>query len=223
MAMTATGRLCFCLFLAFPAAAGAQPPQFVQIVREEVRPLALERYGKIETEIARICAARKCPHPYLALQAEGRPTEVWWLNSYDTRSELNRVPGAYAHNRQLIAALLPLSDAKKQLAHISVSVVLRFATGAADWRIGRDPFAVVFGDPSSKGTCFRGGKDTYCFAAAPDEKMARKIARNARATILKVNPRWSYGFAASVNSARPATNPPPAISACDAAPNAPCR
>jgi hypothetical protein len=204
--MSAVGRSFFCLLLAFPVSAVAQPPQFIQITREEVQPLALARYGQLETEIARICAARKCPHPYLALQAQERPTEVWWLNVYDSQAEIERVPRAYARDRKLMAALLPLAKAKKKLARTTLSTVLRFSGGAADWRIGLDRFAVVFDEPARYGTCFRGRNDTFCFAAAPNENIARNMAKSAAAKVLKVSPGWSYP---PPSSGKPAPIPRP--------------
>src|ERR1700730_5128019 len=92
---------------------GQSPPQLLQIVQERLNPGAEQAYGKIEEELARLCARMNCPNRYLALASVTMPTEVWWLNTYTSQAEVDHVAQAYERNITLTAAMRELSQGKK--------------------------------------------------------------------------------------------------------------
>ncbi len=91
------------------------PPPLLQIVQERLNPGAEQPYGKIEEEIAHLCARMNCPNWYLALASVTLPREVWWLNTYASQADVDRVGQSYARNTALTTAMRELSQGKKGL------------------------------------------------------------------------------------------------------------
>src|SRR5260370_37326884 len=91
------------------------PPPLLQIVQERLNPGAEQPYGKIEEEIAHLCARMNCPNWYLAIASVTLPREVWWLNTSASQADVDRVGQSYARNTALTTAMRELSQGKKGL------------------------------------------------------------------------------------------------------------
>ena len=118
------------------------PPQLLQIVREPLKVGEEAAYAAIENETARACAELKCPHPHLALEPLGGPKEVWWLNSFASERDRQRVTEDYLRNGPLMAVLDRNSKRKASVTGTPVNLVLNYRPdlsrrvrrkGAAGW------------------------------------------------------------------------------------------
>ena len=45
----------------------------------------------MEEELVRLCKRMNSPNRYLALASESLPREVWWLNTYSSQADVDRV------------------------------------------------------------------------------------------------------------------------------------
>lgn len=100
-------------------------PRVLQIYRDTVLPGSEAMYRSIEEEAARICVEMRCPHPHLAIQAIDSPSEVWWLNAYDSDVQVQEVASAYQANEQLVAALADVARRKKPITGDPVNEFIR--------------------------------------------------------------------------------------------------
>ena len=176
-------------------------PQLLQIVRERLNPGAEPAYGEIEEKLARLCATGGCPNPYLALASSEEPREVWWLNRYDARAEVDRVAQAYAQNTALMPAMIVLAEGKKGLANDPIEVMTTLRpdlSGEAEWRVGELRFAVILETARpepSEGVVFQAPDGRgFAFHARDRAEEAAKLAQSAGAgaRIFEVRPRWSF-------------------------------
>ncbi len=178
----------------------AQPPPLLQIVQERLKPGAERPYGKIEKQLAQLCARMHCPNPYLALVSIASPKEVIWLNEYASSGDVDRVARAYTDNAQLMAAMRELSQGKKGLTDEPIDRMGKLRpdlSGASAWRIGELRFAAVLETDTpvkSSGAVFQvpGGK-ALVFSAASDQAEAQRIASglSREARVFEVRPEWS--------------------------------
>jgi len=84
---------------------GQSLPKILQIVQERLNPDAEQAYGRIEEELARLCARMNCPNRYLALASVDLPRDVWWLNTYASQTDVDRIARAYANDPALTTAM----------------------------------------------------------------------------------------------------------------------
>lgn len=176
------------------------PPPLLQIVIEKLHPGVEKDYGSIEEELRSACARLGAPNRYLALVSTNRPTEVWWLNMYDSQSAVDRVAEAYAANTALMRALRELSAKKTGMTEPPVDLMTEFRGDLSNpeaWRIGELPYAVVKeiqAPARSPGAVFQepDGR-AFAWTAASDqnsaERRAGRLGKGAR--ILRVEPKWS--------------------------------
>jgi hypothetical protein len=124
----------------------AQDAQLLQIVREPIQIGKEAEYAAIETESAKACAELKCPHPYLALEPVGGPKEIWWLNTFASAAERQRVTEDYLRNGPLMAVLTRNSKRKASLTGTVSDRVLSYRadlSGSAGWQVAGARFVVV--------------------------------------------------------------------------------
>lgn len=176
------------------------PPAILQIVQERVRPGAEPAYGRLEEQLAQACASLGAPHPYLALASITRPTEVWWLNMYESEADVARIAEAYAGNAPLTAALREGVAGKAGMAGPPVELMTRFRSDLSaphPWRIGELRFAAVLERPSpvkSAGAVFESpdGRVVVLIAAAGRKDAERRAAQlGSGARLFEVRPEWS--------------------------------
>ena len=189
-------------------------PRVLLLVREVLRPDSAAVYATNEATIARLCAQLKCPHPYLALTpraGQETPTEVWWLNTFASPDDEERVSRAWESVPEVLAQLRPLSDRKEGLRRtigttrltyrqdLSAGTSLdlagaRFVVIAVDTgHSSRRAEAVAFASPDSE---FIAIQTARTLAAA--DSLATRIGTAAR--IFDVQPHWSFPSARWVSA-----------------------
>src|SRR5260370_40840796 len=85
------------------------------------------------------------PNRYLALASLTLRTEVWWLNTYASPADVDRIAEAYARNTELMTAMRELAQGKKGLASDPVDLMATLRSELSDaspWLIGELRFAV---------------------------------------------------------------------------------
>src|SRR5882762_5098512 len=120
------------------------PPSLLQIVQERLNPDAEPVYGKIEEQLAALCARMNAPNRYLALASLTLPREVWWLNAYASPADVDRIAEAYARNMELMTAMRELAQGKKGLASDPIDLMATLRgdlSDASPWLIGELRFA----------------------------------------------------------------------------------
>jgi ribosomal protein S12 methylthiotransferase accessory factor YcaO len=185
----------------------ARPPVLLQIVQERVNPDGEAAYGRIEEELARLCAHMNCPNRYLAIASLTMPREVWWLNEYGSQADVDRVAQGYANHPALMAAMTELAQEKKGLATepIDLMTTLRSdLSDAAPWRIGEVRLAVIreiSAPAKASGAVFQAPDGrAFVFAAASDQEEADRVATalGRAARVFEVRPEWSLPYNAWV-------------------------
>lgn len=153
--------------LAMPPAPSAQPPQILQIYRDFLKPQSDVAYRTLEEDAARVCARLTCPNPYLAIESLTRPTEVWYLNGYQSAAHETAVARGYQENRPLMAALEAIAKQKASLilAPLDTKAIYREdLTRGNPWRVGEGRFlviAVTKRRPGPDGTVFEAEDGTH--------------------------------------------------------------
>jgi hypothetical protein len=200
-------------------------PRVLLLVREILRPDSAAVYATNEATIAQLCVQLKCPHPYVALTPRAThetPTEVWWLNTFASPDDEERVSRAWESVPEVLAQLRPLGDRKEGLrrtigttrltyredlsAETSLDLAgARFVVIAVDTgHPSRRAHAVAFASPDSE---FIAIQTARTLAAA--DSLATRMGAAAR--IFDVQPRWSFPSARWVSTDptfwRPASTP----------------
>lgn len=184
-----------------PVNARNETPAFLSIVREWVHPGSVDAYNDNELKLATACATLNCPHPYLALTAVDEPTQVWWLNAFASVEQRDGLDDAYARNERLMAVLVPLGKRKENFRESLTTAVAKYMpalSGDGVFRIAGARFLVVStsaNQPESSGIVFEtahGERFTFRTAATP--KAAEEVALRfgPGATILSIQPQWSF-------------------------------
>jgi hypothetical protein len=109
------------VFAAAPACAQGLPltpaPRVLQIYRESIRPEKQGPYTQVEIGAAAACARLNFPHPYLTLASITGLTEVWFLNGYDSLTEMEQIGRAIAANGDLSGTLATIASQKVDLVN----------------------------------------------------------------------------------------------------------
>ncbi len=176
------------------------PPPLLQIVQERLKADAEPAYGKIEEQLAALCARRNCPNRYLALASVTLPRDVWWLNSYVSQADVDRVAEAYARNPALTEAMRALAQGKKDLTNDPIDLMATLRqdlSDAAPWLIGVLRFTVILemrALAKAAGAVFAvpDGR-AFVFVAAGDRNEADRLAAalGAGARVFEVRRAWS--------------------------------
>ena len=176
-------------------------PALLQIFRERLKPDAEAAYGRTEERIARFCAEHECPNRYLALVAIGSPREVWWLNEFSSRAELERVTAFYAENRGVTEAMQELARGKAVLTEKPIDLLTSFRpdlTGGNEWRMGETRFAVIRAFPTPQrapGFLFEASDGSaFAIAAAATRTEAERLSGllGDGAALFEIRTEWSY-------------------------------
>jgi hypothetical protein len=177
------------------------PPAHLQIFRERLKPDIETIYSETEERIARFCAERNCPNRYLALASLTLPRDVWWLNEFSSRAEMDGVTEFYARNQALTEAMQELAQGKAMLTEVPADLITSFRpdlSEGSDWRIGELRFAVIRRLPAAMptaGQVFEAPDGSaFVFAAASTREEADRLAAalGDGATLFEVRPEWSY-------------------------------
>jgi hypothetical protein len=101
-------------------------PPVLEIYRDFLRPGRLDTYTVIETRAAEACARLHCPHPYLALTSATGPVEVWFLNGFDSLTEMEQIGKAYAGNAELSGTLRTIAGQKNELINDPRNIIASY-------------------------------------------------------------------------------------------------
>jgi hypothetical protein len=154
---------CFALTLGVPTESMAQdrPPQILEIYRDYLKPEAVATNRKLEKGAERLCRTLGFTHPYLTIESVSGPPEMWYLNGFESQTEVEKLGREYEHNRKLAASLNQIVQKKAPLKRAESTD--EFAHYRSDlssgdpWIIGRGQFLVIAffdGDPPMNGTVF---------------------------------------------------------------------
>ena len=188
------------LGLAISTPAPPQPPKILQVYRDFLKPGSSQAYGDIEKDAAEICARLKCPHPYLAIRSLTGPSEVWFLNAYDSAAEQEQVARDYAKNPKLLGELKQIMERKKALVERPSEMICKYngeLSSGTPWQIGRDDFVIVAqskGETKLSGTtffCEDGSRLVIRSADHRGEADTLQVAAGRGAEIFRVSPVWS--------------------------------
>jgi hypothetical protein len=178
-----------------------QPVLFLLIVRERLRPGMEQAYNENELELATACATLNCPHPYLALESVAGLKEVWWLNAFASREEMDQLEGVYAQNEPLMAKLTELGKRKEGFRETLSTTLTEYrpdlSGGVMLQLVGGRFFVMnIIGDGREvPGAVFESSDgERFVISSANDRVAAERIAAQAGpgSMILAVQPRWSF-------------------------------
>jgi hypothetical protein len=175
----------------------AETPPLLQITIEPIRPGKEAEYGAIEEELALLCARLGCPNSYLALLSLDTPKETWWLVSYASQADVERVAAGYTGNQPLLDGLRALAAKKIGIADAPTEHWTKpsaDSSAAGPWQIGATRFAVIATEGGSGFTVFEtsdgrrfvvAGAETGAAAAV----VATRLGSSAR--VFEVRVSWS--------------------------------
>jgi hypothetical protein len=183
-----------------PISAQEPPPQLLLVVQERLRPGSEQACGRVELEIADVCARLGCPNPYLALESVDGPKEVWWLNAFASEADKARVEEAYTRDSRLTSALRTLGQRKESLTEQPRTLLTRHRrdlSSDASWRVSGAHFFVVTlstAERTAEGVVFEspdGWRLVFAPAATRPEADRMASLAGAGSTIFAVQPLWS--------------------------------
>jgi hypothetical protein len=182
----------------FDSAYTRTPPPVVEIYREVLRPGgSFAHYRALEDSAARLCRELGCPHPYLGLESVSGVKEVWYLNFFESQSDVDRVGKLYAAVPRLnellgrfVAEKASLVTASNIFARLQKHPRTRWQLAGARFLVAVVPATSTVGDAAnyvdSSGASF-----AFAFASTRAEAndLVRRLGRNAR--VLEIKPAWS--------------------------------
>lgn len=186
------------LLLAPPLLAQQPSPRFMYIYRDSLKRGVDSLYRVIEDEAAQVCADRRCPNAYLALESLSGPHEAWWLNVFASEADTTRVVKAYAANRPLMDALNVAAKRKDPLIGTPIK---GYALHRADlsrgsaWPVAGARFMVVTvsrNRTAAAGAVWQMMDSTlYTFEPAKTREEADALVGKTGARVFAVRPNWS--------------------------------
>jgi hypothetical protein len=114
------------IIASIPLAAQDPPYKLVQIYREQVKPGRMVNLVQMEEAAARFCAQAHCPNPYVAITSMTGPSEVWWINGFDSTDTMEKILHDYAANDQITQYLNGVAQNKADLVFPAVNLLARF-------------------------------------------------------------------------------------------------
>jgi hypothetical protein len=183
-----------------------EPPPILQIVQERLKPDAEIAYGKIEEELAQLCApgqSQPLPRPGIAHLAE-RNLVVEYVCTAGRRGSRG---GGLRERYRIDGGLGPTVQRKKGLATEPIDKMTTFRPDLSDsspWRIGELPLAVVLETRTpakAAGAVFQSPEGgAFVFAAADRvaeaDRLASALGRGAR--MFTVRPEWRRPYESRV-------------------------
>ena len=180
----------FALGVVTDSMAQTRPPQILEIYRDYLKPDAIAANRKLEKRAEDLCRKLGFTHPYLTIESVSGPAEMWYLNGFDSKAEVEKLRREYQQNAKLQAALDDITRQKvplKRLESTDEFVNYRPELSRGDpWIIGRGQFFVIVffdGDPPLNGTVFEmkdGSK--MLLRTTQDSSEARILAASAGST-----------------------------------------
>jgi hypothetical protein len=141
--------------------AQARPPQILEVSRDYLKPDAVAANRKLERRAEDLCRTLGFTHPYLTIESVSGPTEMWYLNGFDSEADVEKLRREYQQNTKLLAALDDITRQKVPLKRLeSTDEFVNYRSDLSrgePWILGRGRFFVIVffdGDPPLNGTVF---------------------------------------------------------------------
>lgn len=112
--------------VSFPVLAQEPPSPLLFVAREQIQPGKLAAVTRIEEDAAAFCAKAKCPNPYLAISSITGPSEIWWINGFDSPDHMEKVWRDYAANAAISQQLNTVAEQKGDLVFPAQNMIARF-------------------------------------------------------------------------------------------------
>jgi len=164
-----------------------------------VKPGREADFKTVEEDAARICAELRFPHSHLAIESLSGPTEVWWLNAFESEEDRQRVADDYGKNPTLKAALEGITRRKEGLTETPMNVYATYRaelSRGASWKVAGARFFVVTisaGDSRMEGAVFEAPDGTRFvfrpFATRPQADAVAAAAGQIHASAHRPGPR----------------------------------
>jgi len=170
--------------------AQARPPQILYVSRDYLKADAVAENRKLERRAENLCQTLEFTHPYLTIESVSEPSEMWYLNGFDSQAEVDELTQQYQQNTKLLAALnditqqkvaLKRSDSTEEFAHYRPDL-----SHGDPWIIGHGRFLVIVffeREPPINGTVFEmkdGSRMLVRTAKSPSD--AHRLAESAGST-----------------------------------------
>jgi hypothetical protein len=173
-------------------------PRFMYIYRDSLKRGVDSAYRVIEDDGAQICADRRCPNPYLAIETVGGAHEAWWLNTFASEADTARVARVYATNRGLAEALGVVAHRKADLIGKPVEGLALYRADlsrGSRWTVAGARFLVITitrdRRPANGSVWAMPDSTLYIFRPARTRGEADSLARGSDARVFAVRPSWS--------------------------------
>jgi hypothetical protein len=168
-------------------------PLLLQVFRDFVKPGREAEFRAIEEDAARACAEFGFPHAHIAMQSLARPTEVWWLNLFESEEDRANVLRAFNDRPAIVAALDAISKRREPIIDAPIDM-LATARNAYPLEIGRARFYAALATQERtpmRGAAFEASDGTrFVFHPAATNEDAETVARQYGATAFAVRPYW---------------------------------
>jgi len=189
----------------------AAPANILQIVREPLKAGREHDYAAVEDDIARTCVELGCPHIHLAMEPLTGPREVWWLGTFESEDDVERIGKAFVENCPLMDALERHSKRKAAFTEKATDQYTKYRrdlSRGAGWSLKGARFVVVTmtrGDldidagevrlkPDTTYGCVFEARDGTCYIMRPaptrDEADAEAARANQGARVFAIRPGW---------------------------------
>ena len=187
-----------CPLLPSPVHGQEAAPRFLYFYRDSLKHGVDSAYRVIENDGAQICADRRCPNPYVAIESLSGSHEVWWLNTFATTADTARVSKRYATDRALSAALGEIAQRKAALIGAPVqgfAVYRRDSSRDRTWSVAGARFIVVTvtrNHERAHGSAWMTSDSTlYVLRPVHGLSEAQALAAGTAARVFAVRPNWS--------------------------------
>ena len=182
-----------------PILLGQKPaPRFMYIYRDSLRHGVDAAYRAIEDEGAQICADRRCPNPYIAMESLAGVREAWWINMFTSEADTARVANIYATDTALARAM---GDIARRKATLIGTPVQGFAVYRPDlsrgsgWSIAGARFIVAkvtrARRPATGSVWITPDSTQYVLQTFRTRQEAEVVARTNGGRVFAVRPNWS--------------------------------
>lgn len=189
---------CSAALLSSPVSGQTTAPRFLYFYRDSLNRGVDSAYRVIENDGAQICADRRCPNPYVALESLSGTHEVWWLNTFATPSDTARVAKVYATDHELAAALGTVAQRKAALIGAPVQGIAEYRpelSRDATWSVEGARFIVVAVTrdlrPMNGSAWMTADSTLYVLRPAHTLSEAQAMARGTMSRIFAIRPNWS--------------------------------
>jgi hypothetical protein len=182
----------------------------LQIYRDRLTRSLRPIFDTIERDAAAISAELRFPHAHFAMEAEGDPLEVWWINAFESEADRTSVETRFLQNRPCLEGLEGITARREQEgigAGEDLITQHRADLSGAEWEIEGIRFFVTRIVEGARGridgVVFQ-ALDGRLFVLRPartrNDAEALALASGPDARIFALQPQWGMPAASWVNA-----------------------